>query len=307
MRIPQLNIKGALHGLRMNEALVDYVTTLKQNYRSASSLAHAYEDQWQSNRCVFVLSTGRTGTMQLAALLNLSPDIMAFHEPFPQLYKASLDAYEQRCSPDISQHVVRAARDELIAQATHHRQIYVETNNRLTLLADTLTRAFPSSQFIHLHRHPWEVIRSGMTRRWYNGSHLDPFRIAPRPDDPFFNNWHACSPIEKTAWFWSYTNQSIRDFLRQLPTDRWFELHAQALFKNDLETIQALFAFLGVSSPSKVDIAKTLSRRLNAHVKHTHPPIQNLPTSSQNDIWPIVSDVADALGYTISTRTKAVA
>jgi hypothetical protein len=131
-----------------------------------SILPAGYEKNWTNTQPVFVLSTGRTGTMQLSAVLNLSPDIFAVHEPRPSLVKVAKDAYINGYPEDKWIDIVQSARDELIAYAHHKQKIYVETNNRLTFLAKALSKAFPKSKFIHLHRHPYEVIRSGMRRGW---------------------------------------------------------------------------------------------------------------------------------------------
>jgi hypothetical protein len=222
--------------LRDDEA--SYMRLVKERQYMLETLPEAYQNGWRMNRCVFVLSTGRVGTMQLTALLDISPEVLAFHEPSPVLLKAGADAYLEGCECEKWEHYVHAARDELIAFANHQKKIYVEANNRLTFLAKALANTYPSSKFIHLHRHPFEVIRSGMRRNWYNGDSLDYTRLRPRPGDPLEDSWNMLSPLEKNAWNWSRTNDESRKFIQSLPDSRGFELRSDDIFNADLERIE---------------------------------------------------------------------
>ena len=67
---------------------------------------------------LFVLSTGRTGTETLARLLQISKQIMAYHEPRPQLIAERKQAFERVWDePGEFEAIFRTARATAIAAA----------------------------------------------------------------------------------------------------------------------------------------------------------------------------------------------
>jgi hypothetical protein len=252
---------------------------------------------WQDARCVFSPSTGRAGSMQLAAVLGLSPDVLAVHEPVPMLLEMGARAFSDGCEDRCWRDVVHAVRDELIAFANHKDKVYVETNNRMTFFAPAIADAYPASRFIYLHRHPYEVIRSGLSRGWYSGSHVDFSLIRPRPDDPYSERWAAMHAAEKIAWFWMSVNAGVIGLFERVGSHRTFALPAKVLFEARDEAISQLFAFVGVNMPPIEKVRANLSRRLNARRGRD---------SGNRDLWsdkhvsmvkPIVAEMAEKLGY----------
>ena len=117
------------------------------------TLGKAYEQKWENMQCVYALSTGRTGTQTLAAILRLSPRVVAQHEPAPRLVMATYEAYMEAASADWIEKwspFVLAARDDFVLEANASEKVYVESNNRLTYVAKALQSAFPASKFIFL-------------------------------------------------------------------------------------------------------------------------------------------------------------
>jgi len=293
----KIYIRDVLMNLLFRGDEVSYIRMVKARQYLLDALPKAYESGWRNNQCVFVLSTGRTGTMQLTALLNLSPQILAFHEPTPVLLKAGADAYQEGCETGKWSHFLHGARDEPIAFANNQGKIYVETNNRLTLLAKALAEAYPCSKFIHLHRHPFEVIRSGMRRNWYNGSPVDFSLLRPRKGEPINESWSAFSQIEKIAWSWYRINEESSSFIESMPGSRGFVLRAENLFNADMKNIQSLFDFIGVPMPPARKITKTLSKKLNAQRGGEFPRSDDWTAKEKAAIKKIVEPLATKLGY----------
>jgi len=292
-------IKRFIRELTLGKREIVFARLLSEREFFLATLMRSYREGWINNRCIFVLSTGRAGTMQLSALLDISPGILALHEPPPVLLKAGIDAYYEGCDHDKWNPVVHAARDELIAFANHHNQIYVETNNRLTFLAQALAAAYPASKFIHLHRHPYEVVQSGMNRNWYKNNPLDPMRIIPVSGDPHAELWDSYAPWEKIAWFWSRANQESALFLRGLPDERGFELRSKDIFDMNMGSIQRLFDFIGVSNPGSSAICKALRARPNAYRQKRHAKSYRLSPDQQAAVTSIAGVIASELGYDI--------
>ena len=173
---------------------------------------------WERAACMFVLSSGRTGTHTVAGILDTSPHIAAHHEAHPRLVKASFD-YHMAGGPaaddrDRWLELVLAARDDLVLNASRRGRIYAETSNRLTYLADLLREAFPASRFVFLHRHPFDVIVSGLRRGGITITHgtspasCPASETRPRSDG-------GLTQAERIAWYWARVNERGGQF----PTD----------------------------------------------------------------------------------------
>ena len=267
-----------------------------------TSLVHGYASGWSGAGCVFVLSTGRVGTQTLTALLSLSSKVLARHEPEPRLIKASFDAYMENslnASSSKWKELVLAARDDFVLMANEQGKVYVETNNRLTYLARALSEAFPASKFIHLHRHPYEVIRSAMRRRYYDNHAGDFARYRPRPKESLFAAWEELSILEKSAWYWSRVNADAMAFLCTLSESKKLVMKANNLFRGDENCLRDLFAFVDVEMPPMELIKQVLGKKLNAQLDGHYPPPSEWGAEELNSVRTIVVEVATTLGYEI--------
>jgi hypothetical protein len=265
-----------------------------------ASLEEAYASGWVNCPCVFVVSTGRVGTKTLTNLLSLSPDVLATHEPDPRLVKASFDAYME--GGDVGQSerwraVVLGARDDAVYNANRRGRIYVETNPRLTYLAGALAVAFPASRFIHLHRHPYEVVRSWMRRGHYQGHSWDFVRLRPRPSEALSSEWTALPVLEKNAWHWARITSEALEFLDGLPPSRKLDLRAEALFAGDPTALARLYEFVGVASPAQDWITEVLGQKINAQRRGVFAPPKEWTGAERATVWERVGAVASRLGY----------
>ena len=271
---------------------------LKTRRPFARTLAEAYEKKWVGCPCCFVLSTGRVGTKTLSALFALSSEVQSYHEPLPRLIKASYDVYMgENTSPETALELIYAARDDRICQALFKGQIYTETNNRLTYFAHLLAQAFPASKFIHLYRHPYDVIRSGMRRKYYVGHKWDFARIRPRKGSLLVKEWQRYSPLKKTAWYWAEVNRFSIDFLKTLPEERKLFIKAEKLFAGDSQTIRTLYNFLGVPVPDSKQVEKVLGQKLNEQPKGGGQIAVDWSNKNIEEINQQVRNIANHLDY----------
>ena len=267
------------------------------------TLGKAYEMKWEGMRCVFALSTGRTGTQTLAALLRLSPHIVAQHEPAPRLVQASLDAYMDTASPEWLERwsaFVLATRDDFVLGANAEGKVYVESNNRLTYLAGAVREAFPASKFIFSHRDPYKVIRSGMQRGAYQGSGKawNFARIRPRSGEPFADQWANMEPLEKEAWRWAQINKEAKVFFDSLPEERKLELPATTFFQANERTYREIFEFVGAPCPPLDEIRQIMGRKMNAQA-HFNGMSFEWSKESKETVRPYIAEVAEQLGYEV--------
>lgn len=213
---------------------------------------------------VFVLSTGRCGTKWLSVLLASSHHVFVNHALQPELVRQSKLVYE--AVGDAPVELVRAARDDLLSLAHRAGRIYVETNNKITFFAEALTRAYPKSKFVHLYRHPGDVVRSGMRRDWYAGHLADIGRITMRDRD----RWAELSRLERIAWLWNETNTYIEQFLSGLEPERHVSVASEQMFSDPAVPLE-LCEFAGATDISISHVKRMHRRRVNVQITGDFP------------------------------------
>jgi len=263
---------------------------------------------------VFVLSTGRSGTLTLTKLLAVDSRIAAYHEPRPHLYAEALDAYTHECAPIARfARILYRARWKLVSSACLKHRIYAETSNWLTFFAPAIRSAIPRTKFIHLVRHPADVVASGLARGWYQGASLDRYRIRPRTllvdsqrtkSDSHsrleitIEQWSQMSAFEKACWLWSEINSFVLRFAQTIPESQYTLVRLEDLISNSDDQIQSLWAFLGLNlEPHMLDrCSAVLSIKDNAS-KYPGSALDELARHQRSLLWDLCGDTAKRLGY----------
>lgn len=261
----------------------------------------AFDD---SHPCIFVLSTGRVGSQTLAEILSLSRNVISLHEPSPLLYRMSKVAYQRKQLGNcdyILDESFRSLRSDLLSRALLGGTGYVETSPQSTFLADVIARVVPGVKFIHLIRHPAEVIRSAMRRGWYVGHPCDETRIIPHEDLDMAHRWKLMTPFQKNAWLWNETNQWIVDFSRGNLNDRFFTLRSEDLYAGKANILASLFRFVGSTMPDERMIDRVLSRRLNRQRSGDYPEYINWSPDAINDLEKYAGKMAREFGFLLAT------
>ena len=215
------------------------------------------EDVFNSSP-VFVLSTGRCGTQLLTDLFGLADSVQVEHEPEPELLYPGKYAYEHKNEIKALEALFIGARYERIRNAHIQNKRYIETNNRISFLAEAIANLFPNAKFIHLVRKPEAFIRSGLGRNWYQGANItDEGRI--RPADSDFNSW---TEADKIAWLWNETNSCIEEFKSKLDSERVMLIRSEDLFSKP-EVSEKVFDFLNLKAPLRKDIERIIATPVN--------------------------------------------
>ena len=253
--------------------------------------------------CIFVLSTGRTGTKTLAALLGLASNLFAYHEPRPKLFDLSRLAHlygQHPLADEIFAVGFLTARQEHLNYALSCGRGYAETSPQVTFLAPAILRALPNARFIHLTRHPADVVRSGVQRGWYAGHHRDPSRISPCPGAEHAVRWQTYTIVQKNLWLWNETNRWILAFTASLPPQQYLRLKAEEVFAAGPETLQQIFAFAGAPVPPPKKARAILSKKLNAQKKGL-PPVSTADRAAiEENLAAFTARTAAALGYPLT-------
>lgn len=224
-------------------------------------------DQLRSEAEVcFVLSTGRTATATLAALLGASPGVDAHHEPEPRLVAASYLAWEGHGTPQFWADAVGLARDRAVFAAHRKGKVYFETSHRLALLAPALAARYRRARFVLAWRPADEFIASGVRRGFYAGHPWDHARPRPREGDPAENEWLGWSAERRCGWLWKALNDRALEFVAGLDPDRLHTLRSADLIGGSPAVIESLFRFVGVPPLPPRTVQRVLAQRHNRQV-----------------------------------------
>lgn len=245
---------------------------------------------------VFVLSTGRVGSKTLSALFRKAPGVDCAHEPRPKLFglsKAAYAASEEGGAGLVVEEALAAVRSERWERAKEHGRVYFETSPQATFLAPAILRLHPDAGFVHLARDPFDVIRSGMRRKWYSGNAFDNWRITPREDSAGHGRWQEMSLLEKNAWLWHSTNEWIENFLEELPQEQKVFGRSEDLFAGDEALIGRVAKLLGVDPPQQTSQDAVLGKQLNRQ----NTGAFEWDEQARATVLEEVGDCANRLGY----------
>ncbi|MBU61164.1 MAG: hypothetical protein CMI26_01525 [Opitutae bacterium] len=252
--------------------------------------------------CVFVLSTGRTGTQTLARLLNLVDNVFAYHEPSPQLTGISKLSYEHSDNDLVSEVILEtffSLRMELLTDALSFEKGYIETSPEGSFLAPIILKAVPNVKFIHVVRDPRYVVRSAMRRNWYSGNPDDRNRIICRTKSPMGENWETLDSFQKNVWLWAETNRWICDFTSSLPQNRKLLIRSEDIFNTRDEEMDKLFSFLGSSLPPHRKISSIIGKKLNRQESGSFPKVADWSDCMHTHMRKIAGGMAEDFGYKV--------
>jgi hypothetical protein len=198
-------------------------------------------------------------------------------------------------------------RDEIVFRSFRDGLVYVETNNRVTYIADLLLELYPKSRFVHVFRHPYDFIRSGMRRAYYNGHMRDSARIIPAPEDPYRSQWATLSAMEKVAWYWATVNSECIQFLDQVPSHQKMSFSSERFFEAPPALIGRLFDFISSADyhPLRSDVERVMNTRYNAQKEGRFSPPTEWTDQQIGSINEIVGPVATQLSYELLTNQNA--
>lgn len=166
---------------------------------------------------IFVLSTGRCGSMTITSVLSQFTGVECYHEPEPKLAKEAYDYLTGRMR--------RAELADLLRQTRRARMpgnIYAESNQKLSYMVDALLEAFPAARFIWLVRNGLDVVASLEHRRTYRRTRGEWNVYRLRGDelgdvDP--RQWRRMTAFAKCCWYWRWTNERIERDLEAAGAD----------------------------------------------------------------------------------------
>lgn len=173
---------------------------------------------------VFVLSTGRTGTMFFTMLFNsFGEGAVSLHEPKPSYHLRIIStAYSHGKFPERVMLPIYLFSRRSVMQNLKPDQRYFESNNFLYGFMDVLTKLKPVPIFLHIIRDPREYIRSYLNHGAWHGIKWLAAKLIPywQPDVHNILRRHDCkpTPINRFAAIWVHINTFLRDHGKGIST-----------------------------------------------------------------------------------------
>lgn len=246
---------------------------------------------------VFIVSSGRTGTLSLAFYLNMPFSLIrAYHEPHPQLRDLCYYFLKEVITLKRASEIFKKKRESLICTGI---RFYIESNGRLFGLLPVIHKAYPEAKIIHIIRDGRDYVRTSMSRAFgYE---------RPNPDDKigryaitsnlfgdkFKGYWDSFDKFQKFAWYWKYCNE-IMERDGKLFDGNYILLKFEEIFKGNHEGMDKLLNFIGIRTNYK----KKLSRKYNA-TKHRFPHHSNWNDDLKKAFNLIAGDYLEHSGYEV--------
>ena len=292
------NLRNAATGaIDRGGAVLTVLSDLCQSVWMPRVMSSAKDESWRTTNCLFILSTGRTGSSTLIRLLNLSPEVTALHEPKPNLVRQYRRAYSDVMTrPDRYRRLFERARRSLISRVCSNGGVYAEAT-LLKFFAPVIADMLPNAKFLHLHRHPGEVVRSGMRRRWYLDNPVDRYRLVPAPADPAYGSWAQWDSFQKVCWLWHVENRYFIDLAQTLGSDRVFQLQFDQWIDRRTGEYRRIFDFIGVEPPEPGAVSHVLGTKYNRQVDGEFPRFEQWTDAQKRSLWEIATTTMTRLGY----------
>ncbi|MEX2483400.1 MAG: sulfotransferase [Brumimicrobium sp.] len=249
---------------------------------------------------VIFLSTGRCGTKWIDTVLSEDDTIVSLHHPIPVMRHQAKLAYSFEFNKatenekELLKELFLAGREDLILQSKKVGKELIITDSRTTFFAEIICELFPKAKFVHLHRHPGEVVRSGLRRKWYASNDQSELnRITPIKSNELAKKWSSFDLIEKNAWLWNETNDWILKLFSKIPDS---QKHTISFNDWNEELLSELFAFCGVRM-DKSQISKKLSKKINSQKSVSVSKYKDWSEEDKLKVKAFCSKTAELLGH----------
>ena len=258
-------------------------------------------DRWQvlihpihwraEGRRYFFLSTARAGSRWLSEALNQATPLTARHEYIlNQDYHRGETSYKTTANFRSLEDNPKLVHDRLLEAWEELDQMsedYAEVNVYLPTFVDELRRIFPGAKFIHLHRHPAQVVRSLMDRDWYDTPEDHAHPCLTKADASKLNQF------ERVCQYVAETNER----LLQVCDER---IGLEELTRNT-ESLQSVMHRLGIPFHSRLGshLCKTV---INDSKRHDFKQPEQWTLDQIFTYQRLIGGIAQTLGYASPKR-----
>jgi|GEM_PF-593486 len=273
--------------------LIQTTKDLQKRTISERADAQQFSKLLEKSPAFFTLSSGRCGTKTLSHILNTATNAEVYHHPRPYLINQTLQAYHNNID---TLDTFWSARRSVIHAAWQKGQVFGELDHNMTPFAPVIAEEIPQSKFLVLVRNPWDFVRSGMRRNYYNGHPWDSGRLRPEPTHKYFERWQSMSQFEKVCWLWNETYLRINTYLQDVPEDRYKVVKFEELVKGPEET-QEIFEFLGLEGFDPSQVQNLLDTPMNKQRVGDFPRVEEWGDEMYSSLEHICSTSISIFGY----------
>ncbi len=186
---------------------------------------------WLSKREIeqqrfFCQNSGGCGSSYVVKLLAINGLNKVFHEKTPDLNEIGVTHFDNP---------LPLVRLKKLIRYTRHDS-WFEANNRLFSLSNAIAAAFPNAEFIHLHRHGAEAIRSAMSKPDVEKYFRDNIRFQGN-----LAGEKSSTLFQRCCHYWANMNQRILDDLDEITRlngRRYLSLRFNDLISGHVESLE---------------------------------------------------------------------
>ena len=222
---------------------------------------------------VFVLSTGRCGTLGLYEFIKKSQQAMPYHTLTRQLLPLDRNHLLYRIiGGNLDKSVLTKilgvyleTRSAEILFACRNGKTPVIVNHWDTVFAPFDAVLFPGSTFIHLHRDETKVFKSIYGKGQLNNNQLQYFRYDPSfPDGRFiFFQDESLGIEQEVAWYLFVTREFIHAFAQTVGDGRLVSIKSEDLFARSREHFDLLRQAVPIDDLGYEDFCKSYEAPVN--------------------------------------------
>lgn len=238
-------------------------------------------DEVFKKHCIFITSTGRTGTNFFGnSMMHMIDDCISVHEPDVFAYRLPLKTFKRirkfgllkmtvgkflprysfkglgvaRVSGRISDTDAVMCLQQMRYDTFKNLRgnVYLEANAQLSEVADILPLAFPNARIVYILRDPRSWVRSWMNmakfiyspydiRSWFKNMRLTPFHFK---DDPYQKRWKKMTRFEKLCWLWVRSSEYALECAEKKEAVKVFMFEDLFEKSGNYEIMEQLFQFI---------------------------------------------------------------
>lgn len=224
------------------------------------------------NKYFFIIGCGRSGTSILGTLISQNPEVLYLREPrdlwrkaYPQTDIWSKDAktigsklvWTENDIDTTKSNILLDSFDQMLKQ--QNKNILMEKLPINTFRLSFIDKIFPDARYIHIFRNGLEVAKSIEERcingKWFGKEKYKLIKLieyAKSKEETEYIPDICESYFDKGLMEWRLSIESTVDFLKKIDKSRYMEISYSALTNHTNESIERIFAFIGLEIPNEI-------------------------------------------------------
>lgn len=268
---------------------------------------------------IFILGSGRSGTLQMVKMLEQIDGIESHHEYlFENILKPAVMHRMGIVSEEDIKSLLKLTHSPAVCYSKN--KIWVDSSNALPWIIKPLYEIFPNAKFIHLLRDGRKVVSSfyhkfteemyadecvDILNKWLEnpGLYMEPspekkyWRPIPMAGEKYSKEFDMFSRFERLCYYWRDCNLQIKNALQVVPEAQQLTIHLEEVV-SDQPSLAKFLEMFGVEFDERY--LRILKRPVNVAI-----PKNYLLTDREVDSFNrIASDAMNIFGYSDKKEYK---